>query len=225
MRALAAVIAWVSLAACGGWDASARARDRASEVLECTAIELETVRENVWRARGCERETAIACTSGDNEPRCIPVRLGTSGGELASSGARDEGRAVRDAPAEPARDAPSETAIDATETASVGQRDTDRATALAGPSVPPSGLGPRPPVSPAEPALRAAIDERRDDILACVGRDRAVVRFEWTASGPLAITLSGALAGTVEEGCVRAALGDLAAAPGTEGALLHLVRR
>lgn len=91
----------------------------------------------------------------------------------------------------------------------------------------PYGTGTAAPVVPAgdpaaEAALRASIDARRDDVLACAGSERVVVRVRTDANGAARITLGGALAGGAEEGCVRAALSDLTAPPSIE--VIHLVR-
>ena len=67
---------------------------------------------------------------------------------------------------------------------------------------------------------------RRDDVLACVGAERALVRASWSAAGDVALWLEGAPGDGPEEGCVRAALRDLRVPGGHgSGALLHLVRR
>ncbi|UJR79816.1 hypothetical protein [Sandaracinus amylolyticus] len=74
-------------------------------------------------------------------------------------------------------------------------------------------------------AVRASLDERREDVLACASSERVVVRVEWDATGAITLGLGGDLGGSAEEGCVRAALADLRAPSGAPGSLLHLVRR
>lgn len=73
--------------------------------------------------------------------------------------------------------------------------------------------------------LRATLDARREDVLACVSRERVVVRATWTAMGEVSWALDGELRGSPEEGCVRAALGALRVDAPNDGTLLHLVRR
>ncbi|AKF07581.1 hypothetical protein [Sandaracinus amylolyticus] len=74
-------------------------------------------------------------------------------------------------------------------------------------------------------AVRASLDARREDVLACASSERVVVRVEWDATGAITLGLGGELGGSAEEGCVRAALADLRAPSGAPGSLLHLVRR
>jgi hypothetical protein len=77
----------------------------------------------------------------------------------------------------------------------------------------------------AEGSLRAALSRRRSAILACVGTDSVALSIAYTALGDLSIGLRGALAGSDEEECVRAALSDvrMEPAPGTAGSLIHAV--
>ncbi len=77
----------------------------------------------------------------------------------------------------------------------------------------------------AESLVRALLDARREDVLACASRERVVVRASWSASGDVGWTLEGELAGSPEEGCARAALGPLHVDVTAAGTLLHLVRR
>lgn len=79
-------------------------------------------------------------------------------------------------------------------------------------------------VTAAEAAVRAALDAAHADVLACVARDRVVVRATWDAAGVVSLALQGDLAGSPEEGCVRAALSALSAPAGAAGTVLHLVR-
>jgi hypothetical protein len=181
---------------CAAWDAEAQARDSAREWLDCEEVELEPAAETAWHASGCGRTVDVACSTSANSPHCIRVRIASPGGEETA------GEEVHASASEPAH---ASTTPDAT-----------TSTAAAEPA----------PPSAAERALRAALDARREDALACASRDRLVVSATWTASGEVSLALSGDLAGSPEEGCVRAALGDLRAegvtAPGT---ILHLLRR
>ncbi len=77
----------------------------------------------------------------------------------------------------------------------------------------------------AEAALRARIDARRGPILACVGQTSVALGVSFAVDGSVQVALRGALAGTDEERCVRAALGTLwmDPAPIGAGALIHAV--
>lgn len=79
--------------------------------------------------------------------------------------------------------------------------------------------------SEAELAIRRGLDARAADVLACVDRPSVAVRVTHAADGHLTIALSGDLRGSPEEGCVRAALGDVRGPAGEPGVVLHLVRR
>lgn len=81
------------------------------------------------------------------------------------------------------------------------------------------------PATDVEARIRAGLDARRDDIVACVGRDRVAVRVAYDAEGAVTIGLQGELEGSPEEGCVRAALSGVRVAPtGASGVVVHLVR-
>lgn len=73
--------------------------------------------------------------------------------------------------------------------------------------------------------LRAALDARRDAILACVERPSVAVRLRWDAQGTVTLSLGGSLAGSAEEECVRVAAGTLTAGATAPGELLHPVSR
>lgn len=73
--------------------------------------------------------------------------------------------------------------------------------------------------------LRTTLNAQREDVLACVSRDRVVVRATWNGTGEVSWALDGELRGSPEEGCVRAALGPLRVDAPSDGTLLHLVRR
>jgi hypothetical protein len=77
-----------------------------------------------------------------------------------------------------------------------------------------------------EARIRAHLDDHRDDILACVDAERAVVRVERTSDGGQSVGLQGAGAGTPVEGCVGAVVGSLPLEAGEDegGVVLHLVR-
>lgn len=77
------------------------------------------------------------------------------------------------------------------------------------------------PDADAEAALRAAIDQRSADLLACAASERVRVELSYDA-GTLAVQLGGELSGSAEEGCIRHLLQDLSAPPG-HGRLVHLV--
>jgi hypothetical protein len=207
------------LAACVRFDVEERAREHARAVLRCPEARVAELGERVFEASGCGRTIGIACSS-HNEPRCSAVRLAgrladerptagrltgersTAGGD--SSGTESSGTGPGTGPSSgPAGGG--ESAVE-TRASWTGDRRSDD--------------------PEAEAALRAALDARRDDVLACVGRDRAVVRAAWGAAGDLAIALTGELAGTPEERCVRAALADVRApaAGRLRGAVLHLLR-
>jgi len=75
-----------------------------------------------------------------------------------------------------------------------------------------------------EATIRGGLEARRDDVLACVGRDRIGVRAAYTGEGVVSLSLQGDLADTPEEACVRDALGGVrVAATGEEGVIIHLV--
>ncbi len=75
-----------------------------------------------------------------------------------------------------------------------------------------------------ERMIRGGLDARRDDVLACVGRDRVGVRAAYTGEGVVSLALQGDLADSPEETCVRQVLqGVRVAATGEEGVVIHLV--
>jgi hypothetical protein len=75
-------------------------------------------------------------------------------------------------------------------------------------------------------SLRAAIEERRSAILACVEQPSFAVRLQWDAQGAVTVSLTGSLAGSAQEECVRIAAGSLQAAAGSApGELLHPISR
>ena len=75
-----------------------------------------------------------------------------------------------------------------------------------------------------EASIRAGLAARRDDVLACVGRERIGVRVAYAGDGEVDFALQGDLADSPEEACVREALdGVRVAATGEEGVIVHLV--
>src|SRR5690606_19240692 len=75
-----------------------------------------------------------------------------------------------------------------------------------------------------EANIRAGLDGRREDILACVARDRVAVRVAYAPDGSVEVRLQGELEGTPEERCVQQALEGVRVAPGAAGTVVHLVR-
>ncbi|MFO0681757.1 MAG: hypothetical protein U0234_06890 [Sandaracinus sp.] len=206
-------------AGCESWDPSIRARERAQETWACESVELTQTEENRWHAIGCGHEGDFACTAGALEPTCIQVR--TAGGEHP----RDEEEEALEARAPEGLDE-SEAALWARaqhEDPDLDPR-ADEGEAEAVPPPPPSATTATPASPEAEAAIRAGLDARRADVFACTQHDPTVVRVTYAADGTLEIHLAGGLAGSAEEGCVRAALsGVRAPESATGGAVLHLI--
>ena len=81
------------------------------------------------------------------------------------------------------------------------------------------------PDATVEAQIRAGLDARREDVLACVGRDRVGVRAGYAPDGSVAFSLQGDLTGSPEEACVADALdGVRVPANGEAGVVIHLVR-
>lgn len=84
--------------------------------------------------------------------------------------------------------------------------------------------------SPADPEfeqqVRAALDAQAADLFACTGEQRLVVEVIAAAARAPALALTGALAGSAEEACVRAAA-DLSTLPPVtrEQRVIHLLRK
>ncbi|MFW6052068.1 MAG: DUF4156 domain-containing protein [Myxococcota bacterium] len=73
--------------------------------------------------------------------------------------------------------------------------------------------------------IRAALDQRSADILACVAEDRLAVRIHHAPDATLTVSLQGDLEDTPEQDCVAALLEDLTIdTEGTEGTVVHVVR-
>lgn len=206
----AASLVILLLAGCDSWDPRNQALRVASEALSCNTLELTQTRENVYEAVGCGQQGTFACTSGHLEPHCMQVR--TSGSEVA----RDD---ERDAPPHDTRSiAESEAALYA------DHDDVDpRADESVADTHETSDSAETP--SPAEVAIRAGLDAHRADIYACTQQDPTVLRVNYETDGSLVVHLSGGLAGSPEEGCVRAALSGAHAPGGSSGVVLHLVHR
>jgi hypothetical protein len=64
---------------CAGMDTSARARERAVEVLSCPTVDMTQLEEYRFHAVGCGQTADFACTAGSLEPTCI--RVASAGGE------------------------------------------------------------------------------------------------------------------------------------------------
>lgn len=183
------------LVACGEWDDQGAARDFAREHMGCFDIEVERTESHRFSVDGCERRIDVVCSEGSLHPICIEVALrGSSGGD---DGEDDPGHEVVDV--DPRVD-----------------EGIDEAHARA--DVEPTGP------TPAEMAIRRGLDARSADILACVDRSTVAVRVNHASDGSLSITLSGDLRSSPEEGCVRAAIGDVRVPGGEPGVVVHLVR-
>jgi len=74
-----------------------------------------------------------------------------------------------------------------------------------------------------EERIRAGLEARREDVLACVGRDRVAVRVGYAPDGSVDVTLQGALHDTPEERCVQNALDGVRVATGAAGTVVHLL--
>ncbi len=169
----------LALAGCARFDTGAVARSTAARLLECPErnVELHPVGEYRFRAEGCGRSVALACTASELEPECLRES------EIASAGG--------EAPA------PEEEA----EHVATSEPDTD-----------------------VEARIRAGLDARSEDVLACVGRDRVAVRVGYAPDGSVDVALQGALHGSPEERCVQDALdGVRVPATGGSGVVVHLV--
>lgn len=103
--------------------------------------------------------------------------------------------------------------------------------AVAAPVVIIPQASPAPPPSYAAPsaetdAVRAALTSRAPSVLACVPDQAIALDVSWDANGALAVSLTGARAGSAEEACVRAAYAGVVVSPaGAGGRLLHPIQR
>jgi hypothetical protein len=74
-----------------------------------------------------------------------------------------------------------------------------------------------------EAHIRTGLEARRDDVLACVGRDRVAVRVGYAPDGSVDVSLQGALHETPEERCVQDTLEGVRVAGGASGTVVHLL--
>ncbi len=188
------------LVGCPELDTGHVASQRLLAALDCPASETEIEQVGAYRyvGEGCGRTATVACTASSFEPRCVPER--TSGGELAQA---DEGPPVDPPAASPA----------------------GLAVADAPDPVPePAGGAEGTAVAAIEASIRAGLDARREDVLACVGRSRVAVRAGYAPDGSVALSLNGPLAGSPEERCVQDVLDGVRVPGGGAGVVIHLVR-
>ena len=76
-----------------------------------------------------------------------------------------------------------------------------------------------------ETLIRAGLEARRDDVLACAGTQRVAIRAAYAPDGSVDLTAQGALSDTAEERCIQDALdGVRVPATGGAGVVVHLVR-
>lgn len=74
--------------------------------------------------------------------------------------------------------------------------------------------------------IRAALDQRREALLACTDRPVMGVRVRWEASGRVSVSLNGELSGSPEEDCLRSQLESLALHESDDaGELVHVLSR
>lgn len=100
------------------------------------------------------------------------------------------------------------------------------ARAEAGSEAAPEGSTPAPASGDATPQVRAALDARRDVLLACAAADVLGVRARWDTTGAITVSLNGALAGSAEEACVRSQLEPLTIPSGAPaGEVVHVLTR
>lgn len=211
-------VALVALAGCGQWDDSQRAHDTARDLLECFDVAVERTEAHRFHAAGCGRHADIVCSEGSLEPVCIRVRErgdAVPGDDDDIDAPPDDGRAEADETVALSGDASSIEEVLPDPLADDEAPDDDPG------AVRTSGGE----ASAAEAAIRRGLDARAGDVMACVDRDRVAVRVTHHADGTVRVALTGDLAGTPEEGCVRSALGDVRAPAGASGVVLHLVRR
>ncbi|MGE3634987.1 MAG: hypothetical protein AB7P00_34115 [Sandaracinaceae bacterium] len=202
---------WLALpfTGCAQFDTGHSARWRLARALGCEEeqVEMEQIGAYRYRGEGCGSIATVACTSSALEPRCEIERA-------ARSTSGDEAPAEVDAEAVASNDAPESAAPEQTDPVPVTPQ--PRPASSSTPAPAPAGI---------ESMIRDGLDARRDDVLACVSRDRVAVRAAYAADGTVTLSLSGELAGSAEEGCVRAALdGVRVAATDAGGVIIHLVR-
>jgi hypothetical protein len=229
--AVAAVVS--SLGGCARWDTGNAARTSAAALLACAEeqVQVTPVADFRYRGEGCGRRVQVVCTAAALEPTCYRQgRVETSGGESVASAPEAGTARVREAEVA----APMESGAlteDAVDNAALGEVSEPSAgevsegvRATAGSARVSTDAGAA-DAAAIEVRIRAGLDARREDVLACVGRERVAVRVTYDGEGAVRITLQGALEGSPEEGCVRAALeGVRVPGTGASGAVVHLVR-
>lgn len=237
---------WAALAllaaGCGQFDTGTQAERSLAEELGCPErlVEVEQLGAYRYRGEGCGRTAVVACTAGRLEPECLREGPSTAGGAWAPDDApvRAEGRedAAGDDGAgdhragDEGRGAGDHRVVaeggggpDAPGDAPGGSEASDE------PGDTPAGEGapalPETPDPEVEARIRAGLDARRGDILACTGAERVAVRAGYAPDGSVALSLQGALSGTPEERCVQDALdGVRVPATGGAGVVVHLIR-
>lgn len=195
---------------CAQFDTGASAQRALAEHLGCPEERVQMTQIGAYRYRGegCGREATVACTASQLEPQCLHEGPTTAGGEWTSDEeGSEEPRVVQPDP------------------------DAHRQPAVSGePSDEPAGDATAgltdPPDAEVESQIRAGLDARRDDVLACTGAERVAVRAGYAPDGSVALSLQGELEGTPEERCVQDALdGVRVPATGGAGVVVHLIRR
>lgn len=184
---------------------------QASDELHCPSEELEVEQESgvIWRARGCGQDArfhcrrlpglGLNCSQSSNPVGFVQDFIPSRRAEATSGGAEPVVYVqAPDATVEP----------ESAEPAEIEER------------------APAPAVAPElDQHVRAALTERRELVRACTEQEVVVVRVDWDATGAVSVTLTGALAGGVEERCVQEAMSGFALDdPGDGGAVLHPVR-
>jgi hypothetical protein len=194
-------LALLAAAGCGQFDTGTAARRSLAEHLGCAEAQVEMTQVGAYRYRGegCGRTATVACTASRLEPECLREGPATAGGRAMPE---DDGRGA----------------------ASAVQPSPDAHRADEEPTAPPPAVAERPDPD-VEAQIRAGLDARREDVLACTGAERVAIRAGYAPDGSVALSLQGALADTPEERCVQDALdGVRVAATGGAGVVIHLVR-
>ena len=225
-------------------------RDHVVAEMECppAGVEIVEAGPDTFDVKACGERATYVCTSADDPGGIACTRqegaVASAGGETTldaedaeaaygvdesfdtdeASGTADASDAASEV-AEGATEAPQSESTAAGEDAG-GETGDATGTEAAGDDVPeePGTTRAGPPT--VENAVRRAIDERKDVILECVGRDHVVVSASYRRTGVVRVSLRGDLQGTAEERCVAAALRDLRVnTRRTEGVVLHPVHR
>lgn len=201
--------AWVDLGeGRGTWDPIPPVSSYASNELACPldAIVVQAPADNVRRVSGCgERATyqlacdARTCAWTMTEREEVPPPRPSVTIIPPPSGARPGPYATRPSAAPPPQPYPPGTVI----------------------VVPEGGHRPDPAV---EQAIRAGIDARRTQVLACSGSQPIMIRARWGADGRVWLTLDRPYARTAVEQCVRDTVGGFQVTNEAPGEVIHLVR-